>query len=348
MIQSLMIMRPKLTGVLCSGSFICDFIAHNLPKIGEPGDLIYAPEGISLHVGGHAANVAINLVQLQRSDISVVGAIGTDVLGEFLVKELLKKDLKVCSERFPEFHTAKNIALIVEGQDRRFIAELSANTMLTPQHVLGALREFQPEIFYQGTVGGLRYVDREIKALLIEAKAMNALTFVDVVRPYNGSWDSLKDAFDLIDVFHCNKQEVTALTDDDDVLNAIKTLIGKEIGLVLVTLGAEGFIAAWGKNMLKIPTFRVSSIDPTGAGDSFCAGIVDALLTQETKDISSMNMEEAKQIFLRGSAAGAACVTSTGATQAVTKKNVDALIKDQGSEVWAMAKNLYGDLYTTE
>jgi len=50
--------------VLCSGSFMCDIITAELPRLGDPGDLTYAPHGIQLHPGGHAANVAINLAQL--------------------------------------------------------------------------------------------------------------------------------------------------------------------------------------------------------------------------------------------------------------------------------------------
>jgi hypothetical protein len=34
-----------MTGILCSGSFICDFIAADLPGLGNPGDRIYSPEG---------------------------------------------------------------------------------------------------------------------------------------------------------------------------------------------------------------------------------------------------------------------------------------------------------------
>jgi len=40
-----------MTRVLCSGSFICDFIAADLPGMGNPGDLIYPPGGIRLHPG---------------------------------------------------------------------------------------------------------------------------------------------------------------------------------------------------------------------------------------------------------------------------------------------------------
>jgi sugar/nucleoside kinase (ribokinase family) len=327
----------ELTRVLCSGSFICDFIAADLPGLGNPGDLIYPPGGIKLHPGGHAANVAIDLAQLGRKEIAVVGGIGDDVLGHFIESELMSRGLKARPEWIPEAHTAKNIVLIVKGEDRRFFAELSANTMLTPDHVMDVLRETRPEILYQGTVGGLKHLDPEIATILTEVKSQGALTILDVVRPYTGGWDGLLNAFNLVDVFHCNGYESQVLTGETDPTNACKILIGKGAGLVIITLGAGGLVAGWGENMLSVPGFDVDSVDPTGAGDAFCAGIIDCLLDHPSikRNIQSLSMEDAKTILLNGSVAGAACVTSTGATSAVTRVKVDSLMKEQGDGVRA-------------
>ncbi|MGD2141988.1 MAG: carbohydrate kinase family protein [Candidatus Bathyarchaeota archaeon] len=321
--------------VLCSGSFLCDIIASSLPRIGDPGDLVYAPKGISLHSGGHAANVAIDLAQLGRSKITVVGAIGEDFLGDFLLSELAKRGLRARPERITGFHTAKNLALVVEGQDRRFIAELSANTMLTPDHVLEAIWETQPSVFYQGTVGGLRNIDPELGAVLTEAKSSGALTFVDVVRPYDGGWEGLRESYDFIDILHCNESEAISLTSQKDHLSACDALIREGISIVLVTLGHEGLIASWGENRLRLPAFKVESIDPTGAGDAFCAGVIDTLLENKAQNVfQELTMGVARNFLLRGSAAGAVCVKSAGATTAVTRRNVESLLLEQGEKVW--------------
>ena len=327
----------ELTRVLCSGSFICDFIAADLPGMGDPGDLIYPPGGIRLHPGGHSANVAIDLAQLGRRETAVVGGIGDDVLGDFIESEPTRRGLQAHPERIPGAHTAKNLVLIVKGEDRRFYAELSANTLLTPGHVLSALNETHPEVFYQGTVGGLKLLDSEIGTILSEAKAQGAVTVLDVVRPYEGGWDGLLAAFDLIDVFHCNGYESNVLTGEEDPKTACETLARRGAGLVMVTLGPGGLVAGWGENLLRVPVFEVDSVDPTGAGDAFCAGVIDSLLEHPVllKDIRGLSVEDAETMLLKGSAAGAACVTSTGATTAVTRENVDCLMKDQGARVRA-------------
>ena len=326
-----------MTRVLCSGSFICDFIAADLPGMGNPGDLIYPPGGIRLHPGGHSANVAIDLAQLGRKDTAVVGGIGDAVLGDFIESELTRRGLQAHPERIPEAHTAKNLVLIVKGEDRRFYAELSANTLLTPEHVLTTLNETLPEILYQGTVGGLKLLDPEIGTILSEAKAQNAVTVLDVVRPYDGGWDGLQAAFDLIDVFHCNGYESQVLTGEKDPMTACETLARKGAGLIMITLGPGGLVAGWGENLLRVPVFEVDSVDPTGAGDAFCAGVIDSLLDHPDllKDIPGLTVEDAMTLLLKGSAAGAACVTSTGATTAVTRENVDSLMKEQSDRVRA-------------
>ena len=327
----------ELTRVLCSGSFICDFIAADLPGMGDPGALIYPPGGISLHPGGHSANVAIDLAQLGRRETAVVGGIGDDVLGGYIESELTRRGLQAHPERIPGAHTAKNLVLIVKGEDRRFYAELSANTLLTPGHVLSTLNETRPEVLYQGTVGGLKLLDSEIGTILSEAKAMEAVTVLDVVRPYDGGWDGLLAAFDLIDVFHCNGYESQALTGEKDPMTACETLARRGAGLVMVTLGPGGLVAGWGENLLRVPVFEVDSVDPTGAGDAFCAGVIDSLLGHPflLKDIRKLSVEDAETMLLKGSAAGAACVTSTGATTAVTRENVASLMKEQGDRVRA-------------
>ena len=313
------------------------FYSRRPPRNGEPGRPHLPPGGIRLHPGGHSANVAIDLAQLGRRDTAVVGGIGEEVLGDYIESELTSRVLQVYPERIPEAHTARNLVLIIKGEDRRFYAELSANTLLTPGHVLKALKETRPDILYQGTVGGLKLIDNQIDAVLSEAKASGVVTVLDVVRPYDGGWNRLQDAFDLIDVFHCNGYEAQVLTGEKDLATACETLARKGAGLVIITLGPEGLVAGWSGNLLRVPVFVVDSVDPTGAGDAFCAGVIDSLLDHPDliDDIRGLTVEDAKTMLFNGSAAGAACVTSTGATSAVTRENVDDLMNEQGDRVRA-------------
>lgn len=315
---------------------MCDLIATDLPRIGAPGDLIYAPNGIHLHVGGHAANVSIDLTQLGCPDVAVAGCIGDDVLGDFIEGQLIQRGLKVYAERLSEVHTSKNLALVVRGEDRRFYAELAANTMLSPDHTLAALEDTRPGLFYQGTVGGLRFVDRRLDGILGRAQELGCLTVVDVIRPHEGGWRKLLEALPLTDVLHCNSLESAVLTGERDPRAAADALIHRGVQLCLITSGAEGLTTVMGETRLRMPSFRVKTVDPTGAGDAFCAGVIEALLRAgiDRESLVSTPLDVLRDILLQGAASGAACVPAAGATTAVTRQEVDLLIREQGDDVW--------------
>ena len=244
--------------VLCSGSFMWDIIVADLPSLGEPGDLIYAPNGIQLHLGGHSANVAINLIKLGMKDIAVVGGVGDDVFGEYLEKRLEQHSLDVYAERLTDVRTSKNIALIVRGEDRRFYAELAANTMLSPDHVISILELTRPKVFYQGTVGGLKLVDENLDLILSSARKIECITFVDIILPKNSGWRKLKDSLPLIDVLHCNSSESAELTGERDPVDAAKNIIKEGVKLCLITMGSNFGLEV--ELILYSPIFLSSSV----------------------------------------------------------------------------------------
>ena len=317
--------------VLCSGSFMCDIIAADLPRLGDPGDLIYAPHGISLHPGGHAANVAIDLAQLGREGIAAAGGLGEDTFGDFMEKELQRHGIEVHPQRIADAPTSKNVVLVVKGEDRRFYAELAANTMLSPEHVTSTLEATRPELLYQGTVGGLRYIDPVLDQVLERAHEVGALTFVDVVDPTEGAWRNLRGSLHLVDLLHCNLRESEKLTGEGDPSRAADALAQGGIKLAMVTMGSRGLIASTGESKLKVPAFTVDTLDTTGAGDAFCAGVISSILGSEASLPTSRR--ELTEALIEGAAAGATCVTSTGATTAVTKEKVQRLIAEQADEL---------------
>ncbi len=75
---------------LCAGSWMVDIVAPHLPAITPPGGLIYAPKGISVNIGGHAANVSTDLAQLGQRGVASAGCVGADMLGDY-VRETLRK-----------------------------------------------------------------------------------------------------------------------------------------------------------------------------------------------------------------------------------------------------------------
>ena len=316
-------------GVLCAGSWMVDFVAAHLPSMPGPGGLVYAPQGIDLRVGGHSANVAIDLAQLGQLDVTSAGCIGDDVLGRFVEDSLRSSGVMPRPLKLRDIGTAKNVALVVEGEDKRFIAEFAANTELTPEHVEDTLSELHPSVFYLGTVGGLKHIDPELRRVLKAARDGGAVTVMDVIMPENG-WRHLTSAYPYIDFLHCNNMEATGVTGFTDASRAARQLTGAGVGVAIVSLGSRGLVAHNGAELVVVPAFDVAEVDPTGAGDALCAGLI--------RSISALGVRvppivELKEILLEASAVGAACVTETGATTSVTSEKVNTLLRLQGESL---------------
>jgi len=318
--------------VLCSGSYLADFIVPDLPEIGEPGSLVYAPRGIHLSPGGHSANVAIDLVQLGHEEVHSTGCVGDDPVGELIVNLLSKHGVQAHPQVTEGVATAKNIVLIVRNQDRRFIAELTANTLLEPEHVETLIRGLRPRVFYQGTVGGLRRIDPRLDEVLDVARAAGSMTLVDVIPPTDG-WGSLMDALCGVDVFHCNLREARGLLGAGEPTRLLGELVARGVRLATVSDGAEGLYASTESLFVHMPAFRVEEVDPTGAGDALCAGLIKALIDDGVfpGQLSTLEAERLTALMLRGQAAGAACVTGVGATTAVNGREVASLISEQAA-----------------
>jgi len=324
--------------VTCVGILVCDIIAASLPKISDPGEVIFVPSGIELCIGGHSANVSIDLMKLglPKGEVSSVGAVGKDLFGDFIEGELEKYGVITHLERKENFGTSKDLILVVKGQDRRFHVDVGANYWLDPDHVLTVLKNEKPQVFYIGATGLLGKFDRKLANILQEAKSLNCVTFLDPITPYKHGWEPIISALKWADIFHCNDKEASSMTGKEKPENATKSLISEGAKLVIVSRGEKGLIAGTKEVMLDMPAFKVPLIDPTGAGDAFCAGMIYSII-QMTRhrrlEITRLPIKKLIRILLEGEAAGAACVTAVGTTTAVTREKVDELLKEQGSPI---------------
>ena len=329
--------------VTCAGIMVADIILADLPKVCQPGELVFAPRGISLHIGGHAANVPIDLIKLglRRDEVSTVGTVGKDSYGDFIESILAEHGIQIHIMKIEEAGTAKSVILVVRGEDRRVYHDVGANYFLDPDYVRAILREERPLIFYVGATGLLGRFDEQLFDVLEVAKSQNCLTFVDPVTPYQHGWEHIREALELVDVFHCNNFEASDMTGISDFREALKSISEEGAKLAIVSTGEKGLVAAAKKMVFEMPAFKVPVVDPTGAGDAFCAGIIQALVEMDKlRNISKLSTNNIVDILLRGEAAGASCVTGMGTTTSVAVKKVNELMLQQGLVIRKRAKVL--------
>jgi fructokinase len=90
--------------------------------------------------------------------------------------------------------------------------------------------------------------------------------------------ERVMDTIPLVDLLKVNEIEAELLTGSADPATASQALLARGPSLCVVTLGPDGsyfHLAAGGE---AVPPFRVNTVDATGCGDAFIAGLLCQLV----------------------------------------------------------------------
>ena len=325
--------------VTTCGFLVADIVAAGMEKVADPGELVYVPGEIELHIGGHPANVGVDLTKLgvPGEEVTVIGAIGEDIFGDFIERTLEGYGLKTRLQRIKEVGTTKDLILVAKGEDRRFHVDEGASLRLDPEFVIRSIEEETPLLFYAAT-GIVGRFDDEIERVVRKAKELGCFTFVDIVRPWGKDWDFVLPALKFADVFHCNDLEAKSITGEEDLEAAMAALLRAGVKLLLITMGKQGAMARTERLLLRQPIFEAEVIDPTGAGDAFCAGAIKWLLDRFGRDLKSLDpgalsAEELTDLLMFGQAVGTTACMGVGTTAGVSAEGARRLIEEQGERV---------------
>jgi len=104
----------------------------------------------------------------------------------------------------------------------------------------------------------------------------------------------------------------------DDAFNCGKYILSQGVRRgVVITMGSNGVVAVTPDAQYHIPSFPVTPVDPTGAGDAFCGSFAAAL--SEGKPV--------EEVLRFANAAGALAVTIAGAEPSLPKRSdIDAFL----------------------
>lgn len=314
--------------VLCFGEALIDMLA-------EPGGS-YRP-----YAGGAPANVAVALARL-GVDAAFVGMLAEDAFGDTLLQSL--KDAGVSTAytvRTAEANTAlAMVSLDADGERRfSFYRPPAADLLFRAGH-------FKPESFREAaafhccsnSLTEPAIADATLEGARL-ARAAGAVVSVDVnYRP--GLWPIHADARPRIwsllrqaDVVKLSASELAYLAEPmRDEQAAVMKLWEGATQWLLVTDGAALIRHQTRDREDTADTYEVKSINTTGAGDAFVAGILAALNEFRAKDLAGFVADEERvDGALRFAAAcGALAVTRHGAFEAMpTRAEVEGLMEQQ-------------------
>ena len=267
--------------------------------------------------GGAPFNVAIGVARLGH-DSGFIGRVGNDTFGRFLHQTLVTAQVDTKSLEFdPKRHTSTVLVSLDSDGERQFdfLVNPSADQFLSP----ASLPDFGHDILH---FCSLALVAPDCRATLTQAMAAmrqagGTLSFDINLRPQ--MWSNETQMFDQVsdfarqsDILKMSEEELLWLTQTDDLNTACERLADFPARLKIITRGADGAIAFWQNSRLTLSGYNVESIDTTGAGDAFMAGLLAALAgagwPASTAALSSL-LEQA-------SACGALATTQRGALSA--------------------------------
>jgi sugar/nucleoside kinase (ribokinase family) len=320
--------------VLSWGTLMCDIIAPEMEKIAEPGVIEYLTKGIEMHLGGHCIDLIIDLARIgvDPGEIAVISTIGTDIIGDFLLREISPYGFKSFIERV-DGGTGKTMILGLKDRDRLCHLDPAACQRMSLSHLENAILEAQPEFF--SFRPGYTNLDLEIAPLLKRLRKgvlKNTFLLLDLCAPYKKGWDYYLDLLPYVDAVHGNSKEIARAAGESTLENATAKMLSMGVGAVLLTKEKDGAEILTSRFKVSQPSFDITFVEPSGCGDAFCAGAFYGMM-KTGKTIATMNPDEVAQVLLWAQALGASAATRVGCVEGVTSDMVHSLIKHQSERL---------------
>lgn len=293
--------------VLCFGIIVSDHVCSPISHLPRAGELVLSPR-FELTIGGNAANVSTDLAKLGVK-VGVVGLVGKDVFGRH-VRESLEAagvDCRLLHESETS-QTSQTLIVNVQGEDRRFIHVVGANAEFDARQVTPDMVRGCRVLFLGGYLLAEKPPVENVVRLFRAARDAGLPTLLDVVVPGPGDyWARLRPVLELTDVFMPNEDEALLLTGERDSWRQAEVFRAAGVRTAIITRGGNGCRLLSDDGRFEVSAHAVEFVDGTGSGDAFVSGYILGLL----RGASTLDCVRL------GTAMGASCVRSTGATTGV-------------------------------
>ena len=271
-----------MRSILVIGNCAVDVIASPVdswPAIG--GTLTF--DHMEATAGGCAANVALALGRL-GAGCDLVTRVGEDPFGSFLIDELESAEVGLGQVVIDDAAPTPFSFVAVDSDGRRsFFHCRGTNDRIRRGDVRPGALEGRALVMLSGAMALGTLDGAQAAEVLAAAREQGARTVLDTVY-LDGlgrdAWlDRVGPAIGQTDVFAPSLAEARAITGLDDVAAIARGLIDLGARSAVVKLGEEGaaVLDEEGRftRVAAVPADRV--VDETGAGDSFCAGLLAGL-----------------------------------------------------------------------
>lgn len=323
-------MENRLFDVTALGELLIDFTENGTTSQGNP--LLEA------NPGGAVCNVLAMLGRLGKKT-AFIGKVGQDMFGTQLKNAVEEVGIDTRALFMDEeVHTTLAFVHTYPDGDRdfSFYRNPGADMMLTKNEVPDDLIQ-NSRLFHFGTLSSTHEGVREATRHAIEVAkdAGCIITFDPNLRP--PLWKSLDDARREIeygmtkcDVLKISDNEVEFLFDTTDYDKGAALIREKyNIPLVLITMGKAGSRAYYKDMRVEAaPFLQKTTIETTGAGDTFCASTLNYILEHGLENLTEENLME---MLTFANAAASLITTRKGALRVMpSRQEVIDFIAESG------------------
>jgi sugar/nucleoside kinase (ribokinase family) len=264
--------------VVSLGVHIVDILGRPVTHI-PPGQGRQLLDEIRITAAGTAAGTSVDLAKL-GAEVIAMGAIGDDLLADFLVSVLgkhgidtrllaRKSGVQTSATMLPIRPNGERPALHTPGATSSLsAADIDLQTIATADvlHVGG------PDVL--GRFGG-----EPLREVLEFARSKGVTTTMDVLTPGDPvAGARLRPLLPYVQYFLPNEDQLRALTGTADLTEAAQLVLALGPLAVLVSRGAQGSALLTAGQRLDYPAFPAEVVDTTGCGDACSAGFIVGLL----------------------------------------------------------------------
>jgi sugar/nucleoside kinase (ribokinase family) len=308
---------------LSVGVLVADHVCAPIDHMPVPGECILT-ERLQLSIGGCAANAAMDMARV-GIDVSVVGVVGDDPFGRFIIETLEGRGVRTgLIRRLADVDTSASLIINERDRDRRFVHAVGANARLCAADIPWEEVRRAKVLYVGGMILASGLLGRELADVFAEARRAGVKTVLDVVVPAPGDhWAQLEPLLPHTDVFLPNDDEGRTILGVDDPRRQAERYAAAGAKTVVVTCGGKGTYLLTPEHRLHAGVFPVNFVGGTGAGDAFDAGYIAGLLAGLGP----------KECVAWGSVLGASCVRAISATDGVfTREEAEAFLRDHALE----------------
>jgi sugar/nucleoside kinase (ribokinase family) len=287
---------------VCLGILVADAVARPVDAVPPRGSLGLVGE-LTLQAGGCALSTASALTRLGLR-AAVVGKVGADAFGDFLVRRLDERGVdRRGLLRDPTAPTSASVVLVDREGERTFLHLPGANGRLSAED-LDTAALFAGRALHVGGALVMPDLDGEPTArLLAEARRRGLATSLDTAFDPTGGWERVLPCLPHLDLVTPGLAEARGISGRDDPAAAAAWLRARGARAVVVTMGPDGCYVSGEGFEGPVAGIPVAAVDGTGSGDAFAAGVLYGTL-------AGWHLERAARF---ANAVGALSTTAVGA-----------------------------------